>query len=161
MDHPAPPPTPKPPNDWFPFGSWAHFRFADFTYKKTEMSKSITNELIEIWEDLVGQYGGERPFQNAQDILNIIDAINLGHVPWETSSLEYPGKLPNFNPPSWMTKEYCIWFQDPRKIIDTILPNKDFDGEIDYSPHQIFVNGTWKHSNFMSADWAWRQAVCN
>ena len=63
------------------------------------------------------------------------------------------------NPPSWMTKEYRIWFRDPRKIIHTILANKDFDGEIDYSPHQIFVDGKWKYSNLMSSDWAWKQAV--
>ena len=98
MDHPAPPSTPKPSNDWSPFTSRAHFRFAEFTYKKTEMSKANTNKLIEIWEDLAGQSGGERPFRNVQDILNIIDAIDLGHVPWETFSLEYPGELPDFNP---------------------------------------------------------------
>jgi len=159
MDHPAPPPTPKPPNDWFPFASRAQFRFAEFTYKKTEMSKANTNQLIEIWEDLAGQYGGERPFRNAQDILTIIDTIDLGHVPWEMFSLEYPDDLPESNPPSWMTKEYRIWFRDPRKVIQAILANKDFDGEIDYSPHQIFVNGKRKYSNFMSGDWAWRQAV--
>ena len=123
------------------------------------MSKANTNELIEIWEDLAGQYGGERPFRNVQDILNTIDAIDLGHVPWETFSLEYPGELPDSNPPSWMTKEYRVWFRDPRKIIHAILANKDFNGEIDYSPHQIFVDGKRKYSNFMSGDWAWKQAV--
>ena len=159
MDHPAPPPTPKSPNDWSPFTSRAHFRFAEFTYKKTEMSKANTNELIAIWEDLAGQHGGDRPFRNAQDILNVIDTIDLGHVPWETFTLEYPGELPDSNPPSWMTKEYRIWFRDPRMIIHTILANKDFDGEIDYSPHQTFVNGKRKYSNFMSGNWAWKQAV--
>ena len=123
------------------------------------MSKANTNELIEIWEDLAGQYGGERPFRNTQDILKTIDAINLGHVPWETFTLEYPDDLPNYNPPSWMTKEYRVWFRDPRQIIHAILANKDFDGEIDYSPHQIFVDGKRKYSNLMSGDWAWRQAV--
>ena len=159
MDHPTPPYTLKPSDDWFPFASRAHFRFAEFTYKKTKISKANTNELIKIWEDLAGQYSGECPFQNVQDILSIIDMIDLGHVPWETFSLEYPGELPDFNPPSWMTKEYHIWFHDPHKIIHTILTNKDFDGEIDYSPHQIFIDGKQKYSNLMSGDWAWRQAV--
>ena len=49
-------------------------------------------------------------------------------------------------------KEYCIWFCNPRKIIYTILANKDFDGEIDYSPHQIFIDRKRKYSNFMSSD---------
>ena len=93
MDHPAPPPTPKPSNDWFPFASQAHFWFAEFTYKKMEMSKANTNELIEIWEDLARQHGGDRPFQNAQNVLGTIDAINLGHIPWEMFSLEYPSEL--------------------------------------------------------------------
>jgi hypothetical protein len=119
------------------------------------MSKSNTNELIEITEDLAGK----RPFQNTEEVLNVIDEINLGHVPWEMFSLEYPGELPDSNPPSWMTKEYRIWFRDPRMLIHTILGNKDFDGEIDYSPHQIFVNGKRTYSNFMSGDWAWKQAV--
>jgi len=123
------------------------------------MSKANTNELIEIWEDFATEFGGERPFRNAEDILNTIDAIDLGHVPWETFSLEYPGELPESNPPTWMTKEYRVWFRDPCKIIHAILANKDFDGEINYSPHQIFIDGKRKFSNFMSGNWAWRQAV--
>ena len=147
-------------NDWSPFASRAHFRLAEFTYKKTEMSKANTNELIEIWEDLAGRSGGEHPFKNAEDILKTIDKIDLGHVPWEKFTLEYPGDLPDANPPTWMTKEYTVWFRDPRKVIHTILANKDFDGEVDYSPHQILIGGKYKFSNFMSGDWAWRQAVC-
>lgn len=153
------PPSPAPPNDWSPFASKAHFRLAEFTYKKTEMSKANTDELIEIWEDFTEDCGGERPFRNAQDILNTIDAIDLGHVPWETFSLEYPGEPSETNPPSWMTKEYRVWFRDPRQVIHTILANHDFDGEIDYSPHQVFVGGKRKYSDFMSGDWAWKQAV--
>jgi hypothetical protein len=158
MDSPA---QPLPPNNlgWSPFTSRAHFRFAEFTYKKTEMSKSNTNELIEIWEDFSGKPNNEQPFRNAEDILSTIDEIDLGHVPWEKFSLQYPGELPESNPPTWMTKEYHVWFRDPRKIIHLILANKDFDHEIDYSPHQIFVDGKRKFSNFMSGDWAWRQAV--
>lgn len=124
------------------------------------MSKANVNELIEIWEDLAGRLSGERPFRNAEDILKTIDEIDLGHVPWETFSLEYPGELPDSDPPTWMTKEYCVWFRDPRKVMHAMLANKDFDGEIDYSPHRIFVGGKRKFSNFMSGDWAWRQAVC-
>ena len=56
-------------------------------------------------------------------------------------------------------QEYCIWFWDPHKIIHAILANKDLDGKIDYSPHQIFVDRKWKYSNLMSGDWAWRQAI--
>lgn len=41
-----------------------------------------------------------------------------------------------------------------------MLANKDFDGEIDYSPHRIFIDGKHKFSNLMSSDSAWRQAVC-
>ena len=105
------------------------------------MSKAETNELIEIWKDFGSQCDGEHPFWNAQDILNAIDAINLGHMPWETFTLEYPGELPETNPPSCMMKEYCVWFRDPRQVIHGILTNHDFDGEIDYAPHQIFVGG--------------------
>ena len=124
------------------------------------MSKVNTNELIEIWEDLAGGFGGECPFQNAEDILNTIDTIDLGHVPWETFFLKYPGELPDDNPPMWMMKEYHVWFRDPHKVIHAILANRDFDGEIDYSPHRIFIGGKHKFSNVMSSDWAWKQVVC-
>ena len=153
------PSPPQPSDDWTPFASRAHFRFAEFTYKKTEMSKANTNDLIEIWEEFAERFGGGCPFRNAEDIINTIDEIDLGHVPWETFSLEYPGELPESNPPTWMTKEHRVWFRDPRQVIHSILANKDFDGEIDYSPHQIFVDGKRNFSNFMSSDWAWRQAV--
>lgn len=54
------------------------------------MSKANVNEPIKIWDDFAGGFGGECPFRNAEDILNTIDAIELGHIPWETFSLEYP-----------------------------------------------------------------------
>ena len=122
------------------------------------MSKTQTNKLIEIWEDLADQHRGEQPFQNTQDVLDTINEINLGHVPWETFSLKYPDEPP-FNAPSWMTKEYRVWFCDPREVMHMILKNQDFNGEIDYCLHQIFVDGKQKYLNFMSANWAWNQAV--
>jgi Plavaka transposase len=60
-----------------------------------------------------------------------------------------------------MTKKYDIWFRDPCALLWNQLVNKDFDGEINYAPRQVFnVLDKRVWSDFMTGYWAWDQAVC-
>ena len=50
---------------------------------------------------------------------------------------------------------YDVWFQDPLKIAEEQIGNKD------YSPKRVFSSRTGRRqfSDFMSGNWAWQQAV--
>jgi Plavaka transposase len=60
-----------------------------------------------------------------------------------------------------MKSEFNVWFRDPRSIIQNLLSNPDFDNEFNYSPVQEYnMEGNHRFQDFMSSDWAWKQAVC-
>ena len=100
------------------------------------------------------------PFASSNDLLGQIDQIKLGHVPWHSFTAAYSGKQPSGpDTPLWMKETYDVWFHDPREIVHGILGNPDFSGGMDYTPYHDFVDGKRRQSEFMSGDWAWRQAV--
>ena len=75
-------------------------------------------------------------------------------------SLEYNGDVPEGDVPSWMSSEYDVWFQDLLHLVHNLLSNPDFEGEIDYAPVQAYSsNGVHRFQDFMSGNWAWKQAV--
>ena len=62
--------------------------------------------------------------------------------------------------PTWMVMEYEVWCRDVHLLLRNQLAHPDFDGEIDYSPLQIFgPTGKREWSNIMTGNWAWKQAV--
>ncbi|KAF9641814.1 hypothetical protein BDM02DRAFT_3075076, partial [Thelephora ganbajun] len=56
-------------------------------------------------------------FQNHQEMLAMIDAVNLGDVPWQSFTAKYLGNVPPENPPDWMLHEYTVFFWDPLSVI--------------------------------------------
>lgn len=59
-----------------------------------------------------------------------------------------------------MTGEYTIFYRDPRKLFVNMLENPEFVDNIDYAPlRQYNKKGIREYENFMSGDWAWKQAV--
>ena len=59
-----------------------------------------------------------------------------------------------------MDTEYEAWFRDPQKLIASMLSNPDFKDEFDSAPfHEYNGDGNHRFQNFMSGDWAWKQAV--
>ena len=61
-----------------------------------------------------------------------------------------------------MTAEFDMWFRDPRSLVHNLLSNPDFDKEFDYSPLQEYdLDGNHRYQDFMSGDWAWKQAACD
>lgn len=103
---------------------------------------------------------GHPLFRNHKDICNTIDATDLGDIPWEQATLWYQGDLPPTKVPEWMTTEYEIYFQDPSKVVKSIIADPMFNGAFDYVPYQEFnQNGDQQYENLMSGDWAYQQAV--
>jgi hypothetical protein len=90
----------------------------------------------------------------------VIDSIPLGDIPWEAFKLTYNGEVPETNAPSWMKKDYEVWFRDPLEVMESQIGNPDFKGEIDYAPKQVLgKNGKRQFTDTMSGDWSWEQAV--
>lgn len=118
------------------------------------------NDLMDIWSASMLPHGGEAPFATARDMYETIDTSKVGDVPWESFKLKYEGIKPAEEVPSWMDDEYEVWYRDPREIVHNILANTSFEGSVNSTPYQPFNNdGERQYDNFMSGDWAWRQAV--
>jgi Plavaka transposase len=136
------------------------FQLAEFIFNKMEMSASRTDELMELIAALLEKHEDDPPFRDNNDLLSKIDEIKLGEIPWESFTARYDGELPSEGPaPEWMTSDYEVFFRDPQQIIHNMLANPDFDGGFDYSPYQDFENEKRRWSDFMSGNWAWKQAV--
>lgn len=108
----------------------------------------------------MAKHDDDPPFINHQDLYDSIDSIPLGSVPWESSSFTYND--PDITPdsPKWMTSDYTIWYRDPCQLFLQMLQNPDFATTFDYSPlHQYDKEGNRQYQNFMSGNWAWKQAV--
>ncbi|KAI0352549.1 hypothetical protein OH77DRAFT_1408881 [Trametes cingulata] len=92
-----------------------------------------------------------------------IDSTPLGDVRWQCFTMQYPAANipePRSGAPSWMTDSHEVWYRDVRSIVRQMLDNPDFKGRIDYAPVREFgLDGSRRLENFMSGDWAWKQAV--
>ncbi|KAG1717759.1 hypothetical protein EDD22DRAFT_983820 [Suillus occidentalis] len=99
------------------------------------------------------------PFTDHKDLHNVIDATQLGDVPWQSFSVQYTGERPEVVPP-WMDDEFEVWYRDPHAMAHNILANPTFKDEIDYTPFREYdtVEDTRCWKDFMSGDWAWQQA---
>ena len=63
--------------------------------------------------------------------------------------------------PNWRKEEYDIWYRDPEVVVQNMIANPDFEKEFDVVPYvELDVNGVRRRSDFMSANFAWRQCVC-
>jgi hypothetical protein len=162
-DAPPPPFPERRQDDYEPYGSQSNFELADFLYRKEQMSGNGINELMELWAARqLEQYGDDDPsppFANARDLYNVIDATEIGDVPWQGFSIKYDGEFPD-NAPNWMSVPYEVWFRDPLLVMESQIGNRDFGNEMDYAPKKVFSRAwTRQFSDLMLGDWAWDQAV--
>lgn len=124
------------------------------------MSAGDINILLGLWAASLAVYGDEPPFSKATHLYDTIDSTPLGDVTWESFALQYNGPQPAVNPPPWMQAEYDVWFQDPRTLVHNLLSNPDFKSGFDYVPYQEHAaSGAHRFQDFMSGNWAWKQAV--
>lgn len=125
------------------------------------MSAANIDKLLKIWRSHAASTGGEAPFYNHKDLYATIDSTTVGDVPWESFKVRYSGVLPEEGEiPSWMQDEHEVWFRNPRQLLQNIISNTDFEDGFDYTPFQEYdEKGNHRYQDFMSGNWAWRQAV--
>ncbi|OBZ77541.1 hypothetical protein A0H81_01910 [Grifola frondosa] len=156
----TPPTFPPAPlsDDWSPYRNRVEFEVAGLLYTRDKMPGKCINELMDLWTATLLKYNDYGPFANSKDLYRTIDSTRLGDVKWESFELSYSGEVPDHNVPRWMTGRYDVWFRNPRTVVQNMLANPDFDGEINYGPFREFVDGERRLKDFMSGDWAWKQA---
>lgn len=166
-DHTRPPPNATtanvdPSDPWAPFESCTDFDFAYYQFVEVQNSEDKINKALDIWAASVLEYGGEAPWANAKELYATIDAVKQGDAPWKVYEVRYSGPLPvGKPPPKWMTETYELCMRDVRQVLHNQLATPDFKDHFNYSPYQQFDSeGKQVWSNLMSADWAWKQAVC-
>ncbi|OBZ65943.1 hypothetical protein A0H81_14158 [Grifola frondosa] len=127
-------PQAAPTDDWTPYRSQVGFEMADLLYKRVQMAGGNINALLNLWAASVLKYGDQAPFANVEDLYRTIDSTILGDVKWESFKMKYSGDLPDGDVPSWMKQTHEVWFRDPHVVVQQMLANPDFNGEMDYAP---------------------------
>ncbi|KAI0629622.1 hypothetical protein C8Q77DRAFT_1220285 [Trametes polyzona] len=154
----APPPPPAAGDDAYtPYTSHAQFELADFLFRKEQMSGAKISELMQLWAATLPPEQ-DPPFADDKDLYNSIDSIPLADIPWQAFIVTYVGPRPANNVPSWMDQEYTVWYRCPRAVLHSQLRNPDFVNDIDYAPKRVYQGDHREFKNFMSGEWAWRQA---
>jgi len=123
------------------------------------MSAADIDFLSQLWAATLAEHDDSPPYANHKDLYETIDATPIGGIPWQSVTFQYDGPRPD-DTPTWMESEYTIWFRDPRLLFKNMLENPEFAEHFDYAPHRQYdPKGSCCYENFMSGDWAWKQAV--
>lgn len=150
------------PDNWAPYDSRLDFETADFIYRRNQMSQGDTDFLTDLWAASLAPHGADPPIANHKDLHAKIDATTIGDVPWDNFTLTYNGELPaaGETTPSWMLDDQTVWFRNPKELVRNLLSNPDFKDNFDTTPfHEYDANNKHRFEDFMSGDWAWKQAV--
>ena len=163
------PPTPHESDsgndDWVPFKDWVQFEVTDFLFCRNQMSARDINFITGLWAASLAAHNDYPPFKNAKDMYDTMDATPLGNVPWQSFTMNYNGTPPEtFGPdgesPPQTTVDYDIWFRSPHLLIHKMIANPKYKGQFDYTPYQEYsMDDQHCFENFMSGDWAWKEAV--
>lgn len=149
----------KDPDDWTPYDCRLAFETAEFAYKKCKMSAGNFDILSELWTASLAPHDATPPFASHSDLCKTIDATPIGGVPWRTVTLSYNGMKPDDAPP-WMEAKYTVWYRDPHTLFKHMIENPEFADHFDYAPFRRYdTNGDRVYKDFMSGNWAWKQAV--
>ena len=129
------------------------------------MSAGNINIITGLWAASLAPHHGSPPFANAKDLYATINSTFLGDTPWQSFTLNYNGPLPespgpNGENPPWTTADYDIWFCDVHLLVQEVISNPGFANGFKYTPYQEYsADGQHCFEDFMSGDWAWKQAV--
>jgi hypothetical protein len=101
------------------------------------------------------------PWKTAKDMYETIDAIQIGSLPFKTHHLFYKG--PKLSTPlHWMEEAYKLDAHNVLAVVRDQLAMSNFKDQFDYVLYQEFNNkGEHIWSNLISAQWAFKQAVCS
>ena len=148
-------------NPWNPFDSRIEFDFAYYHFVEVQNSARKIDKALNWWAATVMKFGEDAPWKNSDELYAAIDAIEDGDSPWKVYNIRYKGPRPPGPPPSWMTETYELCTRDARVILHNQLSATEFKDSINVAPYRQFNSkGVRIWSNLMSADWAWKQAVC-
>ncbi|KAJ7048804.1 hypothetical protein C8F01DRAFT_1266590 [Mycena amicta] len=151
-----PPLDERAADDFGAFDDRAQFEFAEFLYKRQEMSGDSIDELAQL---LAALYQDDPFFNNHRDLYTMIDSIQQGDIPWQSFAVEYTGPRPETGEiPSWMTEKYEVWFRCPLAIFERQLANPDFKDELDWAPKRVYKDGKRQFTDLFSGNWVWEQA---
>ena len=164
---PPVPPTPgetdQPVHDWTPFEDRLAFDWAYYHYVTLQSSAAEIAEGLNLWSATSFKHGSSTgaPWKTAKDMYEMIDAVQTGSLPFKTYRFSYTGPKPS-TPPSWMEEVYELDARDVLAVVRDQLATSTFKDQIDYVPYQEFNSKNERiWSNIMSAQWAFRQAVCS
>jgi hypothetical protein len=149
-------------NPWEPFNSRIEFDFAHYHFVEAQHSARKIDRALDLWAASVMRYGGDAPWKDSTELYATIDAIQDGDLPWKVYHVRYGGPHPPGTPPKWMTETYELCTRDSRRLLHHQLSTAEFRDKFNVAPYrQVNNKGVRTWSNLMSADWAWKQAVCD
>jgi hypothetical protein len=159
---PAPSKNNQPIHDWTPFEDRLAYDWAHYHYVSLQSLAAKIAEGLNLWSAMAFKHGSSTgaPWKTAKDMYKTIDAIQTGSLPFKTHCLFYKGLKPS-TPPHWMEEVYKLDARDVLAIVRDQLAMPAFKDQFDYAPYKEFNNkGECIWSNLMSAQWAFKQAVC-
>lgn len=152
---------PQSNDDWGCFESRVRFELAEHFYVHDEASATSIDRILDIWSADKLADSSAAPFDDHRDLYAAIDASEHGDVPWESFNVSYNGPSQSRDVPKWMTTKHEIWYRDPHEVAQQMIANPKFKGRFDYTPYREFRSGKRRWADFMSGNWAWKQAVCH
>lgn len=123
------------------------------------MSAGDIDLLLGLWAASLAPHDVPPPFRDHREMYKVIDRMKLGDIIWDSFTLHYNGERPDGFVPTWMTAEYDVWFRNPNRLLHNLIGNPDFKDEFDYVPYRYYTGNDRQYCNFMSGNWAWKQAV--
>ncbi|TEB28157.1 hypothetical protein FA13DRAFT_1633446, partial [Coprinellus micaceus] len=151
-------------DSWHPFADRHDFDWADYHYVEVQSSEDTINRGLDLWmaEQIQVMQSAEGftppPWSSTKDLYKTIDAIEDGDVPFERVFFRYSGVIEE-NAPSWKTATYELCVRDVRAVVQQQMATPQFKEEFQTAPYRQYDrSGHRIYSNFMSGDWAWREA---
>ncbi|KIL54650.1 hypothetical protein M378DRAFT_92135 [Amanita muscaria Koide BX008] len=163
-DNTPPPPWEDPqPNDFSPFSDLEDFQMAELLYSRTKMPRRQISDLMQILARKFAKVGNpdtDPPFADCDELYAMIDSIEHGDIAWESFNVSYSGEVTTENDAPWKHDSYDVWFRDPLAVLKQQLSNREFSHDMDFAPKKVREKRTGKrrYQDFMSGNWAWRQA---
>ncbi|KAI0349013.1 hypothetical protein OH77DRAFT_1499682 [Trametes cingulata] len=158
-------PAPQPnAHNWEPFSDRPTFEFAEHAFKKMENSEDDINHLLRIIAARDALHGHEDTppfFDDAAELLEKIDRVPYGDIPWQSFAVCYTGPV-DANSPAWKQQEYVIHTRNTLHVAEAMAGSADFRGKFDTVPYEEYVEAsegpTRRVCNLMSGQWAFTQA---
>lgn len=159
---PGAPPLPRDDaHNWFPFEDRPAFEFAHHQFQKVEVSKGDLNETLRILlaRTVLNGHEDDVLFSDAQEMLDTIDEIPWGDLPWHTLTLGYTGEV-NDDVPQFKREPYTIFYRNALDVAEAMIGNVEFLGRFDTIPFEEYIGPNQRRwSNVMSGTHFWKQAV--